>query len=70
MATLIKYLDSQSEEYTYFWVHTFKDGVERVVSNTFIDEKEAIKWLEDIRKKMLSQHTLCDSSKPEQISQF
>lgn len=47
---LIKYMDSPSENYTYFWVEIRDDGMERVVSDIFKSEDEAQKWLEYIKK--------------------
>lgn len=43
---LIKYRDEMNgeTEYSWFWVHDFGDGVEKVVSETFSSKENAERW--------------------------
>lgn len=49
---LIKYKDTHDTEYSWFWVHTF-DGVDKVVSETFKTEEDALEWGKMLKQKML-----------------
>jgi hypothetical protein len=51
---LIKYRDEMNGEvdYSFFWVHTFKDGTEKVVSPVFQIEEDALRWGDDLKKRI------------------
>jgi hypothetical protein len=58
---LIKYRDEMNGErdYSYFWVHDFKDGKgEVVVSDIFASEKAAIDWATKAKEAYKAQKAL------------
>jgi hypothetical protein len=48
---LIKYMDQQSSNYTYFWTYKFSE-VEKVVSPVFYTEDEALLWAIKLKEKV------------------
>lgn len=53
--TLIKYKDDMGgmTDYTYFWIHKFKDQEnEVVVSPVFDSEDDAMTWAYDLKERL------------------
>jgi hypothetical protein len=51
---LIKYRDEMNGEidYSYFWVHRFKDDTERVVSPVFETKQLALEWGQQLKEQI------------------